>query len=186
MKGVVCKYYPLIDDPDLRDEMGRVGCFVANPDPDFWDNPFPIWAICGPYVRSTLEPEDVLFFTPVIRRSRAAGIPDYICTGYLTVDEILPNRADLERHPKVTSRYKRNYRSDLSDHQKGDIPLTRRLRPRNIVIGDRNRSRWYGKSGQSLDPVLRRASTRNLDLKLPRVQNLTVDEAEKLRAALMD
>ncbi len=184
MKGVIWKYYPLVRDPELRDEMGRVGCVVANPDPDFWENPFPIWSICGPYVRSTLQEGDVVFYTPVISRSRAAGLPDYICTGYLTVEGTLPTKTDLEEHPEITQKYKRNYRSDLAAHERGDRPRTRRLRSQNIAIGGKRHSAWYGRDGLPLGRTLGRAGLRDLDLRSRRIRDLRADEARSLRATL--
>ncbi len=184
MKGVIWKYYPKVNGPDLRDEMGRYGCEVANPDPDFWENSFPVWAICGPWVRATLEPEDVLFFTPALIRSRSAGLPDYICTGYLTVYDVLRESRYLLDNPAVTAKYKRNYRADLRAHLNEDVPKTARLRGRNIVIGDRDSSRWFGIRGRQLGTLVPQSGIRNLDLYSRRIRNLSELEAQNLRAML--
>jgi hypothetical protein len=78
MKGVIWKYYAKASDPDPRDEMGRLGCVVANPDPDFWENSFLLWAICGPRVRANLRTGNVLFFSWVLQKAREAGVPNYL------------------------------------------------------------------------------------------------------------
>jgi hypothetical protein len=184
MKGVIWKYYPKVNSPDLRDEMGRYGCEVANPDPDFWENSFPIWAICGPWVRATLEPEDVLFFTPALIRSRRAGLPDYICTGYLTVSDVLRDSHKLLDNLVVTARYKRNYRADLRAHLNEDLPKTAELRRRNIVLGDQKLSQWFGNRGRQLNMLVPQSGIGNLDLYARRIRNLSELEAQNLRARL--
>ncbi len=186
MKGIVWKYYPDITDPDLKDEMGRYGCAVANPDPDFWENRFPMWAICGPWVRASLEPGDVIFFSPALRRSRKANFPDYVCAGYLTVASLLQDNESLMAHPEVSARYKNNYKRDLQAHLADDTPRTARLRSRNIVIGDPDQSRWFGRHGPELGMALSGVRIRDLDIYSRRVRNLSGEEAERLRTNLND
>lgn len=180
MKGVVWKYLAKSDDPDLKDEMGRAGCRVLNPDPEFWQHKFPVWAICGPRVRVGLQVGDVLFFTPTKRKCKEAGVDDYLCTGYLTVGELIPDSATLLKDLRFTSRYKENYRVDLKKHLADDGKTTARQRGRNIVVGDPRRSAWLGRSGIPMGKALRQARIRGVRLDSRRVRDLTAQEAERI------
>jgi len=184
MKGVVWKYLANPDDQELRDEMGKSGCRVLNPDPDFWGNKFPVWSICGPRVRATLDEGDVLFFTPTLSRSRRAQVPDYLCTGYLVVNEILPDSDSLLSDPRFTDRYKDNYRKDLNKHLKGDPATTRAQRPKRIVLGDRRQSVWFGRRGHPLEVAAKEAGLRKFQIRSRRVRTLDEDESKRLRAAV--
>ena len=186
MKGVIWKYLPKIDDPDLKDEMGRAGCRVLNPDPDFWEHEFPVWAICGPRVRVGLEIGDILFFTPTRSRCEAAGVAGYLCTGLLTVGEIVPNGTALLRDPRFTDRYKRNYRVDLKMHLVDDETTTARQRGRNIALGDPRKSAWFGRHGVPMSQALRRARIGDVRMSSRRVRDLTAKEAERLWRTLSE
>ncbi len=183
-KGIIWKYLADSSDPNLKDEMGKIGCRVANPDPDFWEHTFPLWAICGPLVRTTLSPGDRLFYTPTLSRSRSAGMPDYVCTGYLTVSEILPNPEALMKDSRISERYKLNYQDDLDKHLIGDTPRTRQVRGKNIVVGNARHSSWFGKAGPQLTRVVRSIGMGDLNLYARRIRNLDSSETDKLHSAL--
>lgn len=180
MKGIIWKYHAKADDPDLRDEMGRAGCRVLNPDPDFWENGIPVWAICGPWVRARLEVRDVLFFVPTLQASRSAGVNESLCTGYLVVNEILPNDSALLADPRFTRRYKETYRIDLKAHLEGDPKRTRTLRRQNIVIGNPARSRWLGRKSIPLSLAVSELRIRSVNLKARLIRTLTGEEAMAL------
>lgn len=180
MKGIIWKYHAKADDPDLRDEMGRAGCRVLNPDPDFWENGIPVWTICGPWVRARLEVNDVLFFVPTVQASRAAGANDSLCTGYLVVNEILPNDSALLADPRFTPRYKDNYRIDLRAHLKDDPERTKIRRRQNIVIGNPAKSRWLGRKGIPLSRAVRELGIRSVNLKARLIRALAREEAMAL------
>lgn len=184
MKGVIWKYQATPDDPELKDGMRRMGCRVLNPDPDFWENRFPVWAICGSLVRRTLAKGDVLVFTPIASACHAARVARYLCTGYLTVKEILPNDKALLRDRRFTARYRRNYRMDLRDHLADDEESTRKQRPQCIIVGDPHRSQWFGRNGPNLSSVVNAAKIRNLNLDSRRIRDLTNDETQALFSRL--
>lgn len=184
MKSIIWKYHARVDDPDLKDEMGRAGCRVLNPDPDFWENDFPVWTICGPYVRARLDKGDVLFFTPTRERCRRAGVEEYICTGYLFVEELLRGSRQLLKDSRFTQRYKRNYKVDLQRHLDDDGEVTRKQRPLNGVIGDRCASRWFGRKGVALSAAIKKARIRDVDLRDRLVRDLTGDEVRALLETL--
>ncbi len=62
-------------------------------DPDFWTNEVPVWAMCGPYVRESLEPGDALVFVPHKRSLVLAGMaPNYIYAGIMVVSHVVPDK----------------------------------------------------------------------------------------------
>ncbi|MCX6653525.1 MAG: hypothetical protein NTY03_00230, partial [Candidatus Bathyarchaeota archaeon] len=63
MVGILFKYDADPQDEWLKDKRDTKIC-AGFCDPDFFTNPFPIWSICGPYVRNTLRRGDVVFFLP--------------------------------------------------------------------------------------------------------------------------
>ncbi len=185
MKGIIWKYLAETDEPgDLHDDTVWTRCAVDNPDPDFWEHPFPVWSVCGPMVRPTLKAEDVLFFTPTLARGRRAGVPDYTCTAYLTVARIVPDRKAFLREKGVTAKYKRNYLASLRRHE--DKDRIRELRRRSIIIGDPERSHWLGRSGPALPQVLKTLGIESVALNTRRVKNLTENEAVRFRQFLID
>jgi len=173
-----------MSDRQLKDERGRTGCRVLNPDPDFWENGFPVWAICGPQVRMTLDVDDVLFFTPTVAGSNAARLKTHLCTGYLTVSEIVTTDAALIADDRFTNRYRRNYRIDLQVHLKDDCPRTRIQRPRNVIIGDPKRSAWLGQNGVRLAEALQQGGLRDIQLNARVIRALASDEVARLLAAI--
>jgi hypothetical protein len=186
MKGIIWKYHAKTDAPDLRDEMGRTGCRVLNPDPDFWENGFPVWAVCGPMARARLEACDALFFVPTSETSRAAGVGESVCTGYLVVKEILPSDLALLADPRFTPRYKENYRVDLKAHLKDDPGRTRVQRQQNIIVGDPASSRWLGRKGVPMPKAIRDLGIRSLNLKVRLIRTLTGEEALALLGLIRD
>jgi len=135
-------------------------------------------------VRATLKEGDVLFFTPTISRARRAQVPEYLCTGYLVVSEILPNSSPLLSDPRFTDRYKDNYRKDLNNHLRGDPEITRAQRPKRIVVGDRRLSIWFGRRGRPLEVAAKDAGLRKFNIRSRRVRTLDEDESKRLRAAI--
>ncbi len=184
MKGVIWKYHANANDFELSDKMGRAGCRLLNPDPDFRENGFPVWAICGPWVRATLDPGDVLFFVPTPSSCQVARIQDTPLAGYLLVQEILADGKALLADRRFTSRYRENYKIDLREHLKRDRPKTRSLRPKNIVAGDPQKSQWLGRKGLALSQAIREASIPQLSLKSRRIRNLSEQEARALLTVL--
>jgi len=78
LTSALFKYKAKASNALLRDESpcGQIR------DPDFWSNPVPVWAVCGPYYRSHLAIGDIVFFIPQKKSLRDAGFHDYIFTGF--------------------------------------------------------------------------------------------------------
>lgn len=184
MKGIIWKYRADPDDTELRDGMLRIGCRVLNPDPDFWENRFPVWAICGPQVRGRLAKGDVLVFAPTAGACRAAKVREYLCTGYLTVREVLPDDKAVLKDPRLTPRYRHNYRTDLYKHLASDPAITRRQRRKHIIIGDLRASRWLGRHGIALPKAITQARIRALDLGSRRIRTLGENEIKALLSVI--
>ena len=154
MKGVLFKYDANPHSPELRDN--RRGCGL--PDPDFWSNEIPVWAICGPYVRQGLEPGDIVFFLPYPRRVRQVdrGLPDFVCTGVLVVGDFIDDAAGVRSDRRLSRDYRRKYFSDLRGHLRDDrerAPRTESVRGKKIVLGDRRRSKWLCGDGTALQDL---------------------------------
>jgi hypothetical protein len=142
-------------DNDLRD---KSPC-CSLPDPDFWSNTVPVWALCGPYHRAKLEPGDMIFFVPKIDAIRKAGLRDYIFSGVLVVGEKPSNVHEVARHRFLREGYVRHYRRDLRAHleddRKRNRERTRSLRSTNFIVGDKRRSFWLGRNGPNVKQVLK-------------------------------
>lgn len=130
---------------------------------------FPVWAVCGPYYREALDPGDVVFFAPKKSATRKAGLDDYVCTGILVVAEKLPCSKDVMADPRLTSEYKKKYRSDLAAHLRRDreqAPRTEKIRPCNFVLGDKSKSEWIGRNQEYLRTALDQAGLHGIAMKL--------------------
>jgi len=150
-KGFIFKYSADPDDPLMKDELGTSSvCGLGLRDPDFWSNDFPVWAVCGPYYRNALFPGDIIFFAPKKSATRKAWLDDYVCTGILVVAEKLPCSENVMADTRLTSEYRKNYRSDLTAHLKRDRARTKKTRPRNFVLGDSSKSIWIGRNQEYL------------------------------------
>ena len=136
MKGIIRKYYANTEKEDLRDSADKYGCTELISDPDFWSNHFPIWSICGPYVRATLEVEDIIFFLPNKKSLEKLGLNEYICAGVLYVSEVINDSKQFQRTNGISKDYYKRYQIDLYKHQQKDKPRTRKIRDKNIIIGD--------------------------------------------------
>ena len=184
-KGLIWKYHADSRDRDLRDTADRTGCHALNPDPDFWENLFPVWAICGPQARAALKPHDVVFFAPDAASSQRAGLEACTCTGWLTVKAVIADGSSLLTDHRFTSRYRRNYRIDLRRHIEADgQSRTAFLRGKNVIVGDPSRSRWLGRRGIPLAVALNAARVRHVRLDVRRIRDLDRDECKRLLVAL--
>lgn len=156
MKGFLFKYEADLMDKDLKDRIGYVscGCRVGLRDPDFWSNGWPVWGICGPYYRTSLQKGDVVFFVPKKGSSREANLEYYVCAGILVVDDRIPDPKEIMTDSRLTETYRRRYQADLNEHLKRDRPRTRQIRPKNFIIGNPSKSRWLGKHENYLRPIL--------------------------------
>ncbi|MFC4550810.1 MULTISPECIES: hypothetical protein [Halorussus] len=135
----------------------------AIPDPDFWSNQHegktvPVWAVCGPRPRDTLEKGDRVFFTPM--KSNMNGEYEYICTGALVVEEKL-SLEDALASPRLNDDFKSKYMRDLlhSSHLIRDIKKDNseiaKKRIKNIIIGNPEESVWFGDNDLTLETVLK-------------------------------
>ena len=134
-------------------------------DPDFFTNQVgngsqrravPTWTVCGPYIRQGLRTGDVVFFVPAKIVWKEASLDRYICTGLLVVDNVVrDDKALLAEHPELTKDFKRLYTSDLKNHLKRDRPLTKRVRPTHIILGNATDSVWFGRNSLNLLDVFK-------------------------------
>ena len=155
MKGIIRKYHADPTPEDLRDCADKSGCTELISDPDFWSNRFPIWSICGPYVRNNLKKDDIIFFLPNKKSLARLKLVEPICTGVLYVSEIIYNSDQLRK--KVDEGYYKKYIIDLRNHLREDAKRTIRtkeIRNKNIVIGDNEKSRWLGENYKELKPLI--------------------------------
>lgn len=145
-------------NPRSKDLSDRSPC-CSIPDPDFWSNTVPVWALCGPYHRAKLEPGDMIFFIPKIDAIRKAGLKYYIFSGVLVVGEKLSNTDEIARCRLLREGYVRRYSRDLRVHLKDDrkrkCERTRSLRSANFIVGDKRRSFWLGRNGPNVRRVLK-------------------------------
>ena len=141
MKAIFFKYHADHTKRDLRDGAENICGLI---DPDFRSHELPIWSVCGPYVRKTLEIGDVVFFLPIKSKAKKAGIWNGYSsfTGVLVVDKTLTNMAQLLQDPKISSSYKRKYKRSLLNHLNGDRLQTRNIRPQRIILGSKAKSMW--------------------------------------------
>lgn len=127
------------------------------PEPDFWSNKHPIWAICGPQRRAGRERNSRIFF--VTQKDTAEHVPDYTVAGVMTVKEILDFQ-DLIMDPQISATWKVKYLHDLGhkDHLPrgllNDHTQTTKQRIQNIIIGDSDESAWFGINGPTLPTLL--------------------------------
>lgn len=157
-KSFIFRYYAEVDHDKYFCDDGEMA------DPDFFSNRhdgtvFPTWSICGVYHRRDLRKGYRVFFLPARVRLDRKGIGPYICTGVLVVDEVLPGKEELLRDRRISEQYKELYETDLREHLKEDKkrnkPLTEKLRPQNIIIGDPEESIWFGQNDVDFSRVLR-------------------------------
>lgn len=179
MRGTLFKYNANPTDPLLKDRRNDKLCrgFV---DPDFWSHEFPIWSVCGPYVRSSLKEGDVVFFSPCKESWEEAGLPDYICTGMLIVGKKLEKNKFLNM-PEIVQGYKNNYKTSLNKHlvrDRVEAPKTEKIRDKNIIIGASG-SNWFGKNNDILSDVLNRLHI-DVDVSTRIIKKLTGDECQTL------
>lgn len=190
MKGFLFKYDADPRDENLSDRIGYVscGCRIGLRDPDFWSNDYPVWAICGPYYRTSLQRGDVVFFVPKRSSSRKAGLEDYICAGMLVVNDKISDSKKVMTDGRLTERYKRRYQTDLNEHLKRDRPRTRRVRPKNFTIGNQSKSRWLGKHKNYLSSILETSGLNVIAKKLSqrRIPRLNKIQTSALYDALID
>ena len=179
MKGVLFKYTADPTNELLKDNRDFDVCKGFS-DPDFWTNPFPVWSICGPYIRQSLSGSDVVFFLPSKASYLQAGYTDYLCSGVLVVDKVVSKDTFLTM-AEVSDLYKRDYKKNLDAHinRSEEAPRTRRIRDKNIVIGDIEKSRWFGKNDLSLRNILIKLKIFK-DLEVQRIKNLTSQECKDL------
>jgi hypothetical protein len=172
-------------DNDLRD---KSPC-CSLPDPDFWSNTVPVWALCGPYHRAKLEPGDMIFFIPKIDAIRKAGLKDHIFSGVLVVGEKLLEVDEVARHRFLREDYTRHYRRDLRAHleddRKRNRERTRSLRSTNFIVGDKRHSFWLGRNGPNVRQVLKSLGLHRQLSKLGSGRNnsiprLTAEESTRL------
>lgn len=189
MKGFLFKYDADPAHKNLKDQLGSFdcGCTHGIRDPDFWSNECPVWAICGPYHRISLQKKDVVFFVPKKRSIRIAGLSDYICSGILVVEERIPDARKVKVDDRLTQRYRESYKADLDAHLKNDKPRTRIVRPKNFIIGDKLRSKWLGKNKIYLRQILENLGFHEIKVKLSdrRIPSLSENQTRKLYDALL-
>lgn len=189
MKGFLFKYDADSADENLKDQFGCVGCGCTRGirDPDFWSNECPVWAICGPYYRASLQKEDVVFFVPKKRSIRKAGLADYICSGVLVVEEKIPDAKKVMVDDRLTQRYRESYEADLDAHLKNDKPRTRIVRPKNFIIGDKLTSKWLGKHEIYLRQILENLGFHNIKTKLSdrRIPSLNQNQTRQIYDAVL-
>jgi len=180
-------------DADTRDEnlkdSGYVGygCRKGIRDPDFWSNDFPVWAICGPYYRVQLRPDDVVFFVPKKNSIRKAGLKDYICAGILVVDYKITDSKKVMANNGLTDGYRQSYETDLKRHLKEDKSnRTKRIRPENFIVGDQTMSKWLGKNRRYLRSLLKDLGLHKTAKQLSqrRISYLNEEETKKLYVSL--
>ncbi len=152
MKGIIRKYHADHAQKDLRDNADKSGCTELISDPDFWSNRFPIWSICGPYVRNNLKKDDIIFFLPNKKSLAKLKLVEPICTGVIYVSEIIHNSNQLRK--KVDEEYYNKYIIDLRNHLRKDANRTRKIRNKNIVIGNNEKSKWLGDKYVKLKPLV--------------------------------
>ncbi|HZW57953.1 MAG TPA: hypothetical protein VFF30_16810 [Nitrososphaerales archaeon] len=202
MKAVLFKYQADVRDPELKDNKDVV-CGLR--DPDFWINPFPVWGVCGPYVRSGLEVGDVLFFPPQLSSIRRAnlGHTEYVCTGILVVSEILANDSSVMSDERLNKTYRKYYRADLTRHNKPDKgKKTSPIRRRKFVIGtpelnepwngssfntsSKWPSKWFGRKGPRVRDIVEPLGITSTDLKKMRIPYLWgTDNVRRLYVQIM-
>lgn len=187
-KGFIFKYSADADDPHLRDKLGTTSvCRVGLRDPDFWSNACPVWAICGPYYRKVLDPGDIVFFIPKQAATREAMLDDYICTGTLVVEEKLPCPKAVMTDARLTKEYKKRYEVNLAAHLETDKARTKKIRPRNFIIGNQSKSKWFGRNEKYLSTMLQELGIQSVNAKISarRVPALSQVDAESLYNRLL-
>lgn len=184
MKGLFFKYKADPHNELMKDTADCEICPIV--DPDFWTNEIPVWGVCGPYFRSSLTEGDKVFFIPRKDSLQKAGLNDYICTGILVVGQIIPDSNQVMNNEILTDEYKQNYLTDLKAHLKRDKPRTKKIRPRNFIIGDRFESPWFGKNENYLKPLLKQLGIIETSNKLHfrRIPNLNDTNTKRLYNAL--
>lgn len=190
-RSALFKYDANPTSKDLRDKSPC--CSI--PDPDFWSNTVPVWALCGPYHRAKLEVGDTIFFIPKIDAIRKAGLKNYIFSGVLVVGEKLSSVDEVARHRFLRESYVRRYRRDLRTHLKDDrnrkCERTRRLRSTNFIVGDKRRSFWLGRNGPDVKQVLKSVDLHRQLSRLATGRNnsiprLSDEESTRLRTRLRE
>ena len=146
VKGYVFKY-SAESDSIMKDKLGTAkACGRGLRDPDFWSNDCPVWAVCGPYCRQSLDRGDVIFFAPKKGAIKRAKLADFVCTGILVVDRKIDNSESVLLDTQLTEDYKKRYCKDLAAHLKKDKKRSKIIRSRNFVVGDSQKSVWLGKN----------------------------------------
>jgi hypothetical protein len=103
----------------------------------------------------------------------------------LVVGKVVPDDKRLKKSREFSEAYKRWYEEDLRQHVDGpppDAPRTKRIRPKNIILGG-SKSHWFGKRAVNLVPILRRLKMKDVAKAIGRnrvVRKLTDDEADRL------
>lgn len=183
IKGYLFKYAADPEDNELKDKVGTVcyGCKIGLRDPDFWENKIPVWSICGPYVRTSLVKGDIVFFIPKKKPTLKAGLRSYMCSGILVVEDKIIKSNEVMLDNRLTQMYKKRYKFDLYEHLKRDKPRTKKIRSKNIIIGSKSKSRWFGKNYKYLDQILgklgyNKLATKLKQRKLPKLSEKQVKE----------
>jgi len=188
MKGVMFKYDADPNDPELKDNQSACSgknCGIR--DPDFWSNDVPVWGICGPYVRTSLEKGDILFFLPKKWSWKKADLQDYICAGILVVNRVLPNVESVLNCNLLTDSYKREWKNDLNAHLRNDKPRTKNIRGKKFIIGNPKSSIWIGRHENYLKDTLTRTGLGPFTSKIAqrKIPYLNNDATENLFRKLM-
>jgi hypothetical protein len=158
MKGVLFKYDADPNDPELRDNQSACSSTICGiRDPDFLSNEVPVWGICGPHVRQNLKKGDMLFFMLKKWSWEKAGLKDYICTGIIVVDKILPSIESVLVSDLLSYSYKKEWKNDLDSHLRKDKPSTKKIRGNNFIIGDQEQSIWLGRHENYIRESLKKA-----------------------------
>lgn len=190
IKGVIFRYSADPYDPMMKDKesiCSEEGCALR--DPDFWINSVPVWGICGPWIRTSLNVGDLVFFVPIKKSWEKAGLNDYICTGILVVSQVLNDKKEVLDESRLTATYKRSWEKDLEIHLERDgreAPRTVNIRGKNYIIGDKTKSIWFGRNDKYLTKVLNDTGlSTHVRWRNRRIKDLYGNQAKKLHDALI-
>lgn len=151
MSGVIHRY-EILEQSALLPGVGEF------PEPDFWSLNVPILAICEPQLREDLHEGDWVFHVP--KKGETSGV-DYQVTGLLKVDEILTAKQIIDSQ-RFGEEWTRRFKIELADcghlidalldGSDSQIRMAQ-LRVQNHLLGDPNKSSWFGASGESIQTI---------------------------------
>lgn len=182
MVGIIHRY-DILEQSALLPGKGEI------PEPDFWSLDVPILAICEPKLRRSVGVGDWVFHVP--KKGETDGV-NYQVTGMLKIDETVTAKQLIENE-RFGDEWTRRFKIELADcghlvdallDGSSEQIRMAQLRVKNHLLGNPNKSKWFGASGESIHTIAEAVGVELGSFGGPRIEALSDSGAEKLAAEI--